>query len=80
MQDYAATLNDQQGFGVAGEQNPSSLTKEQGMAQISEKFQQLGEQVYVDAGKVKESNNALQFTASWPGLFRPSTSCLMVPR
>jgi phosphomethylpyrimidine synthase len=30
--------------------------KEQGMAQMSEKFRQLGEQVYVDAEKVKESN------------------------
>jgi len=33
--------------------------KEQGMAQMSEKFRQLGEQVYVDAEKVKESNKAL---------------------
>jgi phosphomethylpyrimidine synthase len=33
--------------------------KEQGMAQMSEKFRQLGEQVYVDADKVKESNKAL---------------------
>ncbi|MGB6997605.1 MAG: phosphomethylpyrimidine synthase ThiC, partial [Pseudolabrys sp.] len=39
VRDYAATLND----------------KEQGMAQMSEKFRQLGEQVYVDAEKVKES-------------------------
>jgi phosphomethylpyrimidine synthase len=29
------------------------------MAQMSEKFRQLGEQVYVDADKVKESNKAL---------------------
>jgi len=43
VRDYAATLND----------------KEQGMAQMSEKFRQLGEQVYVDAEKVKESNKAL---------------------
>ena len=40
VRDYAATLND----------------KEQGMAQMSEKFKALGEQVYVDAEKVKESN------------------------
>jgi phosphomethylpyrimidine synthase len=59
VRDYAATLNDQQGFGAGGDQNPSSLTKEQGMAQMSEKFRQLGEQVYVDAEKVKESNKAL---------------------
>ena len=43
VRDYAATLND----------------KEAGMAQMSEKFKALGEQVYVDAEKVKESNKAL---------------------
>jgi phosphomethylpyrimidine synthase len=43
VRDYAATLND----------------KEQGMAQMSEKFRQLGSDVYVDAAKVKESNKAL---------------------
>jgi phosphomethylpyrimidine synthase len=43
VRDYAATLND----------------KEAGMAQMSEKFKSLGEQVYVDAEKVKESNKAL---------------------
>jgi phosphomethylpyrimidine synthase len=42
VRDYAATLND----------------KEAGMAQMSEKFKSLGEQVYVDAEKVKESNKA----------------------
>ena len=43
VRDYAATLNDQQ----------------HGMAQMSEKFRALGEQVYVDADKVRESNKAL---------------------
>jgi phosphomethylpyrimidine synthase len=43
VRDYAATLND----------------KEQGMAQMSEKFRQLGSEVYVDAAAVKESNKAL---------------------
>jgi phosphomethylpyrimidine synthase len=43
VRDYAATLND----------------KEQGMAQMSEKFRQLGSKVYVDAAAVKESNRAL---------------------
>ncbi|MBX3521065.1 MAG: phosphomethylpyrimidine synthase ThiC [Xanthobacteraceae bacterium] len=43
VRDYAATLND----------------KEAGMAQMSEKFKALGEQVYVDADKVKQSNKAL---------------------
>ena len=42
VRDYAATLND----------------KEQGMAEMCEKFKSLGEQVYVDADKVKESNKA----------------------
>jgi phosphomethylpyrimidine synthase len=43
VREYAATLND----------------KEQGMAEMSEKFRALGEQVYVDADKAKESNKAL---------------------
>jgi phosphomethylpyrimidine synthase len=43
VRDYAATLND----------------KEQGMAQMSEKFRQMGSEVYVDADAVKESNKAL---------------------
>jgi phosphomethylpyrimidine synthase len=43
VRDYAATLND----------------KEQGMAQMSRKFLDLGANVYVDAEKVKESNKAL---------------------
>jgi phosphomethylpyrimidine synthase len=43
VRDYAATLND----------------KEQGMAQMSEKFRQFGGEVYVDAAAVKESNSAL---------------------
>jgi phosphomethylpyrimidine synthase len=43
VRDYAATLND----------------KEQGMAQMSQKFLDLGANVYVEAGKAKDSNNAL---------------------
>ena len=43
VRDYAATLND----------------KEQGMAQMSERFRQLGNEVYVEAAAVKESNKAL---------------------
>jgi phosphomethylpyrimidine synthase len=43
VRDYAATLND----------------KEQGMAQMSLKFRELGNQVYVDAQAVKDSNRAL---------------------
>jgi phosphomethylpyrimidine synthase len=43
VRDYAATLND----------------KEQGMAEMSEKFRQLGNEVYVAADAVKESNRVL---------------------
>jgi phosphomethylpyrimidine synthase len=43
VRDYAATLNE----------------KEQGMAQMSQKFRQLGSEVYVAADAVKESNRAL---------------------
>jgi phosphomethylpyrimidine synthase len=43
VRDYAKTLNDQQ----------------VGMEQMSAKFTEMGEQVYVDAGKVKESNKVL---------------------
>ena len=43
VRDYAATLNE----------------KEAGMAEMSKKFHELGDQVYVDAETVKESNKAL---------------------
>jgi phosphomethylpyrimidine synthase len=43
VRDYAATLND----------------KEQGMAQMSQKFRDMGGEVYVDAEAVKASNKAL---------------------
>jgi phosphomethylpyrimidine synthase len=43
VRDYAATLND----------------KEQGMAQMSEKFRQMGNEVYVEAEAVKASNRGL---------------------
>jgi phosphomethylpyrimidine synthase len=43
VRDYAATLND----------------KEQGMAQMSKKFLDMGGEVYVDADKVRDSNKAL---------------------
>ena len=48
VRDYAATLNDPTGTGA--------LTAEQGMAQMSEKFRQMGGEVYVDANAVRESN------------------------
>jgi phosphomethylpyrimidine synthase len=43
VRDYAATLND----------------KQQGMAQMSKKFLDMGAEVYVDAEKVRDSNKAL---------------------
>jgi phosphomethylpyrimidine synthase len=43
VRDYAATLNDQQ----------------QGMADISKKFIDMGAEVYVDADKGSEDNRAL---------------------
>jgi phosphomethylpyrimidine synthase len=66
---YAATLNDpHQGLGAEGDQLPSSLKAvgmsmsgviEDGMAQMSAKFKEMGEQVYVAADAVKESNRVL---------------------
>jgi len=43
VRDYAATLND----------------KEQGMAEMSKKFLDMGSEVYVEADAVKASNQAL---------------------
>jgi phosphomethylpyrimidine synthase len=43
VRDYAASLND----------------KEQGMAQMSQKFKEMGSDVYLDADKVKAANQAL---------------------
>ena len=55
VRDYAATLNDPDKRAVAGE----ALTAQEGMAQMSKKFIDMGAQVYVEAEKVKESNKAL---------------------
>jgi len=64
VRDYAATLNDPLSVGMtqAGiieDGLPAEAFAQAGMAQMSEKFRQMGEQVYVDAEKVKESNKAL---------------------
>src|SRR5262249_31202094 len=62
VRDYAATLNDPEKRAVAGQQGRSPVLAQEaeaGMAAMSEKFRQMGEQVYVDADKVKESNKAL---------------------
>jgi len=60
VRDYAATLNDPDKRAAAGiTANGDALTAEQGMAQMSEKFRQMGSEVYVAAEAVKESNKVL---------------------
>jgi phosphomethylpyrimidine synthase len=54
VRDYAATLNDPTGVGMA-----MSGVIEDGMAQMSRKFREMGSNVYLDAEKVKESNRVL---------------------
>ncbi|MCX7306564.1 MAG: phosphomethylpyrimidine synthase ThiC, partial [Afipia sp.] len=56
VRDYAATLNDPDKRAIAGTE---TLTAAEGMAAMSDKFNAMGQQVYVDAEKVKESNKAL---------------------
>ncbi|MDB5599000.1 MAG: phosphomethylpyrimidine synthase [Xanthobacteraceae bacterium] len=56
VRDYAATLNDPDKRAIAGGEIAAA---EAGMAQMSEKFNALGGQVYVQADLVKESNKAL---------------------
>jgi phosphomethylpyrimidine synthase len=55
VRDYAATLNER-GSDAAG-LTPSQA--QAGMAEMSAKFRDMGGQVYVDADKVKRSNEAL---------------------
>jgi phosphomethylpyrimidine synthase len=52
VRDYAASLGD-------NEKASLGLDAEAGMKQMSEKFNAMGGQVYVDAEKVKESNKVL---------------------
>jgi phosphomethylpyrimidine synthase len=56
VRDYAATLNDPAKRAVAG---ADAVTAEQGMAEMSKKFIDMGAEVYVEADKVKESNQGL---------------------
>src|SRR5437879_4207523 len=73
VRDYAATLNDP-ALNPHPEEAPTgprvarpddelrAVSKDEaeaGMREMSEKFRQMGEQVYVDADKVKESNRVL---------------------
>jgi phosphomethylpyrimidine synthase len=55
VRDYAATLNDPNSLGTLTQKG----VIEDGMAQMSEKFKAMGEQVYVPADAVKESNKVL---------------------
>jgi phosphomethylpyrimidine synthase len=54
VRDYAATLNDPNSIGMS-----LSGTAEDGMKQMSAKFKEMGESLYLDADKVKESNRVL---------------------
>jgi phosphomethylpyrimidine synthase len=60
VRDYAATLNEkeQQGWSAEGATSPSSI-REKGMAEMSEKFKAMGNEVYVEKDAVKESNRVL---------------------
>ena len=62
VRDYAATLNDPEFSKPRPEEVRSTVSKDEaeaGMAEMSEKFRQMGSEVYVDAEKVRESNKAL---------------------
>jgi len=54
VRDYAATLNDPASVGMS-----VSGVIEDGMAQMSQKFKEMGSSVYLDVEKVKESNRVL---------------------
>jgi phosphomethylpyrimidine synthase len=58
VRDYAKTLNDPALAGAEAGLSAEALAKA-GMAAMSEKFNAMGQQVYVDADKVKESNRVL---------------------
>ena len=62
VRDYAASLGDNEkaALGLSGEPGSSAdAVAQAGMAQMSEKFRQMGGEVYLDADKVKESNKVL---------------------
>jgi phosphomethylpyrimidine synthase len=56
VRDYAAKLNEAPGSDPAG---LTPLQAEAGMAEMSQKFRDMGGDVYVDADKVKAANKAL---------------------
>jgi phosphomethylpyrimidine synthase len=57
VRDYAAKLNEAQ---VELAEETTQIDPEAGMAQMSAKFRAMGGEVYVDAAKVKKSNEALK--------------------
>jgi phosphomethylpyrimidine synthase len=59
VRDYAATLNAPAGATVSDPQGLTPSQAQAGMAEMSAKFRDMGSQVYVDADKVKRSNEAL---------------------
>jgi phosphomethylpyrimidine synthase len=54
VRDYAATLNDPALAGLSDE-----AVAKAGMAAMSEKFKEMGNEVYVEQDAVKESNRVL---------------------
>jgi phosphomethylpyrimidine synthase len=60
VRDYAATLGDNEkaALGLSAGVTMKG-TIEDGMAQMSQKFKDMGGNVYLDAEKVKESNKVL---------------------
>ena len=59
VRDYAATLNDPTSARCGDVGMSMSGVIEDGMAQMSAKFKEMGGEVYLDAEKVKESNRVL---------------------
>ena len=57
VRDYAAKLNE---AGVELAQETTVVDPEAGMAEMSAMFREMGGQVYVDAERVKKSNEALK--------------------
>jgi phosphomethylpyrimidine synthase len=57
VRDYAATLNDPAGVGTSA--SGGAGVAEAGMAEMSQKFRDMGGEVYVEAEAVKASNRAL---------------------
>ena len=59
VRDYAATLNDPRQSALSSGADAPNPPKTSRMASMSKKFIDMGAQVYVEAGKAKESNEAL---------------------